>query len=212
MKWTESFAENLLIGGTAWHSPGIVRKNCRPPLRGFQAAAVQFYRNDDSGRVHALHFRWGAWHGYVRGGGGADAARAVPGNYAGNCHSARWTDCKVAAVPARRAERIREEARMSSHGLRTSIPSAAYSIGTTTWCRIAACCWHVLTVRPAARRRPSRQHIGWGGWSRLCGRFAGKSRNTTWHPPASVAPFKAASHNSAAHLGAFLLENRIEEK
>lgn len=58
MKWTESFAENLLIGGTAWHSPGIVRKNCRPPLRGFQAAAVQFYRNDDSGRVHALHFRW----------------------------------------------------------------------------------------------------------------------------------------------------------
>ena len=29
MKWTESFAENLLIGGTAWHSPGIVRRNCR---------------------------------------------------------------------------------------------------------------------------------------------------------------------------------------
>lgn len=53
--------------------------------------------------------------------------------------------------------------RMSSHGLRTSIPSAAYSIGTTTWCRIAACCWHVLTVSPAARRRPSRRHIGWGG-------------------------------------------------
>ena len=46
----------------------------------------------------------------------------------------------------------------------------------------------------------------------LCGRFDGKSRNTTWHPPAPVAPFKAASHNSAAHLGAFLLENRIEEK
>lgn len=53
--------------------------------------------------------------------------------------------------------------RMSSHGLRTSIPSAAYSIGTTTWCRIAACCWHVLTVSPAVRRRPSRRHVGWVG-------------------------------------------------
>lgn len=44
------------------------------------------------------------------------------------------------------------------------------------------------------------------------GQAGGTARNTTWHPPASVAPFKAASHNSAAHLGAFLLENRIEEK
>lgn len=74
-------------------------------------------------------------------------------------------DGQTAKWPQSLRDRRRASARkqMSSHGLRTSIPSAAYSIGTTTWCRIAACCWHVLTVRPAVRRRPSRRHIGWGG-------------------------------------------------
>ena len=47
---------------------------------------------------------------------------------------------KVAAAPCATGRRSSERKRMSSHGLRTSIPSAAYSIGTTTWCRIAACC------------------------------------------------------------------------
>lgn len=80
-----------------------------------------------------------------------------------NGQTAKWPRLQSGRNPCATGRSASARKRMSSHGLRTSIPSAAYSIGTTTWRRIAACCWHVLTVSPAVRRRPSRRHVGWGG-------------------------------------------------